>query len=66
MHFLQPALRPQRREKSIMRVKCISQCQSDRKILFEVGKIYDIDKKLYKNNTDRFEKITVKTKEERE
>lgn len=46
-----------------MKAKCISQCQKDRKVLFEVGKIYDVDEEFYKNNIDRFEKIPSKTKE---
>lgn len=40
-----------------MKVKCISQCQKNRKILYKVGKIYEIDKDMYRRNTTFFEEI---------
>lgn len=41
-----------------MKVKCISQCQTDRKTIYEVGKVYDIEESLYNANKNRFEKVT--------
>lgn len=43
-----------------MRVKCVSQCQTDRKTVYECGKEYDIPNELFKSNKDRFVKIEPK------
>lgn len=40
-----------------MKVKCIKQCQKDRKIIYKVGNTYDIDEKMYQKNTEFFEAI---------
>ena len=47
-----------------MKVKCIQQCQKDRKILYLVGKTYDIDEDMFKKNTEFFEKEEKKSKKE--
>lgn len=41
-----------------MKVKCISQCQTDRNVVYEAGKEYDIPEKLYNANKERFEKTS--------
>ena len=33
-----------------MKVKCISQCQKDRKEIFVAGEIYDISEEMYNKN----------------
>jgi len=40
-----------------MKVRCKTQCQKDRKILFKVNEEYDIDKEMYQKNKEFFEKI---------
>lgn len=40
-----------------MKVKCISQCQKDRKEIFVAGEIYDISEEMYNKNTEYFEKV---------
>ncbi len=40
-----------------MKVKCTSQCQTDRAFLYKVGKEYDIPEELYNANKDKFVKI---------
>ena len=39
-----------------MKVRCKTQCQKDRKILFKVNEEYDIDKEMYQKNKEFFEK----------
>lgn len=47
-----------------MKVICISQCQTDRKIVYEIGKEYDIPEELYRKNKAFFEKAEKKNKSE--
>lgn len=47
-----------------MKVKCISQCQQDRKKIYTVGSIYDIEEKMYKKNTEFFKVIEKKENKE--
>ena len=39
-----------------MKVICTSQCQKDRKTLYEVGKTYDIEEDMFNKNTEFFKK----------
>lgn len=47
-----------------MKVRCKTQCQKDRKILFKVNEEYDIDKEMYQKNKEFFEKIKENNKEQ--
>ena len=38
-----------------MKVKCVKQCQQDRKTIYKVGTLYDIDEKMYQKNKEFFE-----------
>ena len=40
-----------------MKVKCISQCQRDRKIIYIEGNIYDIEQEIYEKNKNFFKLI---------
>lgn len=40
-----------------MKVKCISQCQKDRKTIYKVGNTYEIEEKMYQKNKEFFKSI---------
>lgn len=45
-----------------MKVICIATCQKDRKIIYKVGKEYEISEDVYKKNKAYFKKVGKKEK----
>lgn len=48
-----------------MKVKCISQCQKDRKTIYKAGVTYEIEDKMYQKNKEFFELIEKEDKKKK-